>query len=64
MAIEVIGKDEGAKKKTTCKNCASILLYTDSDTKRETHKDYTGGSDTYRILVCPVCKDRINLGFA
>jgi hypothetical protein len=38
MAIEVIGKDEGAKKKTTCKNCASVSVYTDADTKkRDTH---------------------------
>jgi RNase P subunit RPR2 len=64
MAIEIVGKDEGAKKKTTCKNCASVLVYTDADTKREVHIDYIGDSSAHRILVCPECKERINLGLA
>jgi hypothetical protein len=62
MAIEVIGKDESAKKKTTCRNCASVLVYTDADTQRETRTDYTGGSDIYKMLICPECKNKIYLG--
>lgn len=59
MAIEVIGKDESVKQKTTCTNCASILLYTNADTEIIKVKDYTGSVDVYTILTCPVCQNQI-----
>ncbi len=61
MAIVVVGKDTNQKKKTTCSNCASILEYTLADTRKVVQKDYTGCSDTYRKLICPVCKDDLNV---
>jgi len=61
MAIKVIGKDSKTIKTTTCGNCAAILEYTNADTKTEVRKDYTGGSDTYRTLICPECNDSVNV---
>ena len=35
MAIKVVGKDDSQVHKVTCRNCASILEYTDADTYRK-----------------------------
>lgn len=64
MVVKVVGKDEAAVKKTTCKNCASILEYTLADTEVHVHRDYGGGSDSYRWLKCPACGNDMNLGSA
>ena len=61
MTIEIIGVDESKKKKTTCRNCASILSYTLDDTKKITVSDYSGSSDTYRKLKCPKCGEVLNV---
>ncbi len=61
MAVIVVGEDEKTKKRTTCGNCAAILEYTFADTRKETVKDYGGGSDTYRRLDCPRCADVVTV---
>lgn len=55
--------DPSAVKRTLCLNCGVRLEYTKSDTRTETHTDYAGGSDTYRMIDCPKCNKPINLGF-
>lgn len=62
MTVRVVGEAPEVTKRATCKNCGAILEYTPSDTTTETHRDYGGGSDTYRILHCPRCSERIILG--
>lgn len=60
----VIGKDKAKVHRVTCDDCASIIEYTLSETKTHVHHDYGGGSDTYRTLKCPSCKETIDLGMA
>ena len=44
-----------------CSNCGVTLEYVRADTKIERRIDYTGDTDTYRILTCPSCKETINV---
>jgi len=53
--IKVIGNDPDVVKRCTCKNCATILEYTQSDVDTHHGKDYSGGSDGYEYILCPVC---------
>lgn len=55
MAIEIVGKDSGAYKEITCRNCATRLKYTPSDEQRDCSTDYTGGKDYYSYIKCPCC---------
>lgn len=57
----VIGIDPSAVKRVTCRNCASVIEYTPSDTREVKETDYTGGSDTVTRLKCPKCNYSINL---
>lgn len=51
----VVGRDEKAVKRITCRDCASIIEYVECEVKTSTHRDYGGGSETYRELPCPQC---------
>lgn len=63
--IEVISRRHSSASKTVvCANCGAELRYTNADTTEETQTDYTGGKDTYRIIKCPECGKRINVGWA
>ena len=62
MTVRIIGEAPEAMRQATCSNCAARLEFTDADTKVETHRDYTGGSDTYRILTCPRCSKQLHVG--
>lgn len=56
MAVIVIAqRDPQAVKRCLCQNCASVLEYTRSDTQKRSHRDYTGCTDTWRVIVCPTC---------
>ena len=53
--VKVVGKDETAVQRITCRNCASILEYTPSETERYDGKDYSGGSAGKIWIDCPNC---------
>lgn len=54
--IKVIGKDPSSVKMATCKNCASILEYTEGDTEKIKHSfDYTGDYEISKGIRCPAC---------
>jgi RNase P subunit RPR2 len=57
--VNVVGKDTTVVKRVTCRNCASMLEYTPSETFTETHYDYGGGSDNYTKIICPSCGKKI-----
>lgn len=57
--VKVVGKDEKAVKRITCKNCASILEFTKSETRRVKYGDYSGDSWYENIINCPVCNEEI-----
>ena len=63
MAIKIIGEDKQKIKETSCRNCASRLEYTMADTTIEKRTDYTGCTDTYNILKCPKCGNKISVGY-
>jgi RNase P subunit RPR2 len=55
MAI-VVGVDQSAVKRITCKNCASILEYKPSEVRNLwSGTDYGGGPDGADGFTCPSC---------
>ncbi len=57
--VKVVGRNESAVRRATCKSCASILEFTKAETRRVGHTDYLGDTDYYDILDCPVCKEEV-----
>jgi len=53
--VKVVGLDERAVKRVTCKSCASILEYTLSEVKSRRGTDWSGGSDGAEWVDCPKC---------
>jgi ribosomal protein S27E len=58
---KVIGFDNSAKKKVTCKECAAIIEYVPKEEKSYVHRDYGGGSDTVYYIDCPNCQNKITV---
>lgn len=48
-------------KEVNCRKCDSRLSYVATDVREETLTDYTGGRDTYRMITCPVCGNKVNV---
>ncbi|AGJ71556.1 hypothetical protein Lw1_gp149 [Escherichia phage Lw1] len=46
-------------KEVICRKCETLLSYDATDVREETHTDYTGGRDTYRMITCPICHNKI-----
>lgn len=46
-------------KQITCKQCLSVLEYHEGEVQEQYRKDYDGGGDTYRWIVCPECKSEV-----
>jgi RNase P subunit RPR2 len=58
--VEVVGKDETAVKRVTCKGCASILEYTSSEVKAIKHSyDYLGDYEVSYGFKCPNCDNNV-----
>ena len=57
--VKVVGKNNAMVKEVTCSNCASKLEYTSSETVGRKKTDYTGDTRTWRIIVCPECKNDV-----
>lgn len=60
--VKVIGIDTQYIKKVTCRNCASILEYTDSEVITKRYRDYLGDTDYVKIIKCPNCKTDVTVG--
>jgi hypothetical protein len=56
---KVIGKDNKFVKQVSCKNCASILEYTESEVEKGKSYDYGGGCDPYKYINCPYCSKKV-----
>lgn len=56
--VKVVGYNDAAVKRMTCKGCAAILEYTPSEVKRIDGHDYSGGSDGIEYVDCPNCGNR------
>lgn len=57
--VSVVGRDEKAVKRVTCRSCASILEYTQSEVKNFTSYDYGGGRDINYYIDCPSCLQKV-----
>lgn len=44
-----------------CRKCDSRLSYVATDVREEVLTDYTGGRDTYRMITCPVCGNKVHV---
>lgn len=53
--VKVVGRDESAVKRVTCRGCASVLEYKQSEVQRRDGHDYTGGADGEEYVTCPDC---------
>lgn len=54
--MRVIGKDNRHVRNITCRNCASVIEYTESEVRNLwSGKDYSGGSDGADGFNCPCC---------
>jgi len=59
--IEIVGKDPKHMKQCSCRNCASVLKYTEDEVTYTTYKDYGGGSDVEKTIKCPACGYKIHV---
>jgi RNase P subunit RPR2 len=57
--VRIIGKAPEAYKTITCRNCASVLEYTQSEVQEYHGKDYSGGSDGQEWILCPDCGKKV-----
>ena len=57
--VSIVGTAQSLIKQTTCKNCASILEYTESEVKTRTGKDYDGGTFVVKSIDCPRCQNEV-----
>jgi RNase P subunit RPR2 len=58
----IVGKEPREVRRCTCRNCASIIEYTLSETSTRMVSDYGGDRELIRELKCPGCGDMINVG--
>lgn len=60
LGVKVIGKDESATKRATCRSCAAIIEYTPGEVRTLwSGKDYSGGSDGAKGFNCPACSQQV-----
>lgn len=53
---KVVGRDEQAVKRITCRKCASIVEYTEGEVRNlYSGTDYGGGPDGADGFACPNC---------
>lgn len=58
--VKVVGKDDTAVKRITCRSCASILEYTQSEVKSIRHScDYLGDCEHDDGIKCPQCNSNV-----
>jgi DNA-directed RNA polymerase subunit RPC12/RpoP len=63
MVVKIVNPepDPYVVKHAICDNCGVKLEYVPADVKSSTHRDYGGGSDTYRSIVCPKCSHQVSV---
>lgn len=59
----IVGKEPREVRRCTCRNCASIIEYTQSETTTRWVSDYGGDREQIRELICPGCHNRIQVSF-
>jgi RNase P subunit RPR2 len=59
----IVGKEPQAIRRCTCRNCASIIEYTQSETVTRWVSDYSGDREQIRELRCPGCGKEIQVKY-
>lgn len=60
--VKIVGRDESAVKRITCRNCAARLEYTESEVRNLwSGTDYGGGSDGADGFNCPQCGAQVHV---
>jgi len=58
--VKVIGRDNAAIKRITCRSCASVLEYTIGEVRSIKHSyDYLGDYEISQGFVCPNCNETV-----
>lgn len=57
----VVGFDQAAKKRCTCRECSAMVEYTQQEVKAHHGTDYGGGPDGMKWIDCPNCGKKIVL---
>jgi len=57
--VKVVGRDESAVKRVTCRSCASILEYKLSEIKSYQAGDYSGDTWMEYYIDCPDCSKKV-----
>lgn len=60
--VEVIRQGKGSFR-VTCGSCDSDLQYSRAEVETYSKMDYTGSSDTYRRIKCPVCAEFVYVDY-
>lgn len=55
---KVVGRDDTAVKRVTCRECAAIVEYTQREVKSVHGTDIGGGPDGMEWVDCPNCDHR------
>lgn len=51
---------KSVQKEVVCRDgCGALIGYIPNDVRSEWRKDYGGGSDEYRWILCPQCSKKI-----
>jgi RNase P subunit RPR2 len=58
------GPDPSAVKRVVCRSgCGAVLEYVPNDIQERRQTDYTGSTDTYRVVACPSCGKDVKVGY-
>lgn len=62
MAVRIVKEEPDPKvvKKKVCRNCGVTIEYLLLDIQEFSKTDYAGGTETWRAIVCPKCKNQIH----
>jgi RNase P subunit RPR2 len=59
----IVGKEPREMRRCTCRNCASIIEYTQNETTTRWASDYGGDREQIRELACPGCGHNIQVKY-
>lgn len=48
-------------KEAVCRKCGATLSYVPKDVDTRTYRDYSGGTDIDKFIVCPCCSNEVGV---
>lgn len=59
--VKILGDAPEATKQIVCRNCATLLEYTQSEVLQYRGKDMSGGADGRDWIDCPKCDAQVTI---